>query len=453
MPGRHKEWITDKYKEHIADHSPESFSCIGKPHDVSVVTAIVDDLKTHNYRLSQAIKSDIITLLLIIGSNVIFMEETLMVIMNLHLDNFLVFNDFELCMSYPKKIVHSTIEGEHLSGRERFRYKKVVILMGANATGKTALGRILMSIFNFIDGKEYGSIAKLIDDKKKTAEFTIDLAFPSFQLYRIKGSFSALSDETDEYSSKNVSVEVWNEYILPNDSYERCVERLAAKQSMIADSYIKALEQIPKMTWYFQYPYAPEGKLRTLIPFSSEKYRKTLEMTLRSLDPRIIGVSRVDEAVKTNRTYIVQYPNCSAIIRNGTVIDSQILSSGTIDGIGVANMITSMKLNDVSFYYCDEKFAHIHSEAERAFLSVFIDLLGHDRQLFYTTHNSDILDMDLPKHSFAFMRRDELEENKISCIYASAYLKKNTDSLKNAVENDLFSSAPNVDQILEFKDT
>ena len=248
-------------------------------------------------------------------------------------------------------------------------------------------------------------------------------------------------------------MEVWNENILPNDSYERCVERLAAKQSIITDSYIKALEQIPKMTWYFQYPYAPEGKLRTLIPFSSEKYRKTLEMTLRSLDPRIIGVSRVDEAVKTNRTYIVQYPNCSAIIRNGTVIDSQILSSGTIDGIGVANMITSMKLNDVSFYYCDEKFAHIHSEAERAFLSVFIDLLGHDRQLFYTTHNSDILDMDLPKHSFAFMRRDELEENKISCIYASAYLKKNTDSLKNAVENDLFSSAPNVDQILGIKDT
>ena len=58
--------------------------------------------------------------------------------------------------------------------------------MGANATGKTALGRILMSIFNFIDGKEYSSITRLIDDKKKEAEFTIDLAFPSFQLYRIK---------------------------------------------------------------------------------------------------------------------------------------------------------------------------------------------------------------------------------------------------------------------------
>ena len=376
-----------------------------------------------------------------------------MVIMNLCLDNFLVFKQFELCMSYPKKIVHSSIEGEHLSGRERFRYKTVVILMAANATGKTALGRILMSIFNFIDGKEYSSITRLIDDKRKTAEFTIDLAFPSFQLYRIKGSFSALSDETDEYSSDDVTVEVWNENILPNDSYERCVERLAAKQPIIADSYIKALEQVPKMTWYFKYPYAPEGKLRTQIPFNSEKYRKTLEMTLKSLDPRIIGVSKVDEAVKTNRTYIVRYPNCSAIIRNGTVVDSQILSSGTVDGIDIANMITSMKLNDVSFYYYDEKFANIHSEAEKAFLSVFIDLLGPDRQLFYTTHNSDILDMDLPKHSFAFMRRNESDGNRISCIYASAYLKKNTDSLKNAVENDLFSSAPNVDRILGIKDT
>ena len=59
--------------------------------------------------------------------------------------------------------------------------------------------------------------------------------------------------------------------------------------------------------------------------------------------------------------------------------------------------------------------------------------------------------MDLPKHSFAFMRRDELDENRISCVFASAYLKKNTDSLKNAVENDLFSTAPNVDQIMNME--
>ena len=92
----------------------------------------------------------------------LFYWRAIMVIMNLHLDNFLIFNDFALCMSYPKKIVRSSIEDEHLAGRERFRYKKVIVLMGANATGKTALGRVLMSMFNFIDNKEYSGIVKLI---------------------------------------------------------------------------------------------------------------------------------------------------------------------------------------------------------------------------------------------------------------------------------------------------
>ena len=147
-----------------------------------------------------------------------------MVIMNLHLDNFLIFNDFALCMSYPKKIVRSSIEDEHLAGRERFRYKKVIVLMGANATGKTALGRVLMSMFNFIDSKEYSGIVKLIEDKKRAAKFSIDLAFPDFQLYRINAYFKALRDDTEEYGSDNIAVEVWHENILPGDSYERCEE-------------------------------------------------------------------------------------------------------------------------------------------------------------------------------------------------------------------------------------
>ena len=54
-----------------------------------------------------------------------------MVIMNLHLDNFLVFMSLIYVCLIQKKIVHSTIEGECLSGRECFRYKKIVILMGS----------------------------------------------------------------------------------------------------------------------------------------------------------------------------------------------------------------------------------------------------------------------------------------------------------------------------------
>ena len=52
----------------------------------------------------------------------------------------------------------------------------------------------------------------------------------------------------------------------------------------------------------------------------------------------------------------------------------------------------------------------------------------------------DVLDMDLPKHSYTFMKKEVHEDRvDISCVYASDYLKKADDSIKNAVENDLFA--------------
>ena len=70
-----------------------------------------------------------------------------MIILNLMLNGIYGFDDFTINFSYPKKIVHSIIENESLPGRERFRYKKVVVLMGANATGKTSLGKALLHIY------------------------------------------------------------------------------------------------------------------------------------------------------------------------------------------------------------------------------------------------------------------------------------------------------------------
>ncbi len=40
-------------------------------------------------------------------------------------------------------------------------------------------------------------------------------------------------------------------------------------------------------------------------------------------------------------------------------------------------------------------------------------------------------------------------EMPIKCVNAADYLKRNTDSLKHAVENDLFSSVPDLDRLYE----
>lgn len=363
-----------------------------------------------------------------------------MVILNVQLNNLLAFENLELNFSYPKKIVDSSISHEHLQDRPNFRYKKLIVLMGANATGKTALGRVLMGIINFISRRELQSITLLIEDKKKEAGFTIDMALPDHQLYRIEAFVRP--KQTEEYSINDVAVTVRNTYIRTIDSYETCIKRLLGNDSQPYNNYIEALEQVPRLTWLFDYSSSPEGRFRVMRPDNPELFCKNLKATLKTLDPRIQDVTQIPDS---ENAYAVSYKHATVFITSDEIVPKGVLSSGTMEGIGIASMITAMKMKSVSFFYCDEKFSHIHSDAEKAFLSLFIDLLNGDTQLFFTSHNLDILDMNLPKHSFAFLKRDE--DNNISCSFASDYLKKNSDSVKNAMENDLFSASPDVEKI------
>lgn len=66
---------------------------------------------------------------------------------------------------------------------------------------------------------------------------------------------------------------------------------------------------------------------------------------------------------------------------------------------------------------------------EKKILSLMIN------QLFFTIHNLDILDLPVCKHSFNILKNDD---RGISIVNVADYLKKNTDSLRNAAYNDLF---------------
>ena len=119
------------------------------------------------------------------------------------------------------------------------------------------------------------------------------------------------------------------------------------------------------------------------------------------------------------------------------------LSSGTIEGINIALFLASMFINNNSFYYCDEHFSFIHSDIEKRIFGIMLSKLKEDEQLIFTTHNTDMCDLNLPKHSYAFLKKKLVgKEYQISVCYASDYLKRNTDSLRCAVENDVFSSLP-----------
>lgn len=377
----------------------------------------------------------------------IYGRMTRMIVMDVKLDNFLSFKNFHMNMSYPKKIVGSYIENENLSGYPNFRYKKVNILMGANATGKTSFGKMLMSIFNFMDKKQYDRLTEVIGDTSKEASFSIDFIGNENILYRVETKITPLTEEN--YSNKNIEVIVKSMPIRAKDSYETCVERLKNSKQEKYENYIEELEKVTGLSWMFRYP-EDYGKARVLsTPKNNKKYTRILEYTLKALDP---AICKVEKSSEVDNTYIIRTSNKNVIIQDGKMVNGDLLSSGTKAGIEVAGMVASILEREYSFYYCDEKFSYIHSDIEKAVLAVMINSLEENDQIFFTTHNTEILELPLPKHAFVFLKKDvNNEEQPIECISASSLLKRNTDSLKRAVENDLFSVAPATDLIYEIE--
>jgi hypothetical protein len=296
--------------------------------------------------------------------------------------------------------------------------------------------------------KNLDGITRYITDKTRNAYFSVDIVVlweGKYCLYRIESLF--LPSENNEYSSENTIVKVKFVNIRKKDSYESCAARLDS----IADNneignYVTELEKIKGLTWFFIFP-ADGPKLRKYKSNDEEVYFKVLNTILRILDPAIITVDKLDSVEKS---FVVRMKDQDVIIQDGVPAKKDVLSTGTVAGIEIAAMLTSMCVDDFGFYYCDEKFSYVNSDIERAIFATMIDKLKPDTQLFFTTHNYDILDMPLPKHSFNLMRKEVSEDEQIiTMVNVGDYLKKNTDSVRNAVENDLFSSAPSVELLDE----
>ena len=351
-----------------------------------------------------------------------------MILMGLSLDGIYGFHNFTINFSYPKKIVNSIIDAEHLKGRERFRYKKAVILMGANATGKTSLGRALLRIFEYIATGTPSPLCEMVSSQK--GNFCIDFVNGDYRLQRLSGEIDpTCNDVVIQYHTAEIGI---------MDSYEKCIEKLEDHTK----EAIRSVTALKRLIGSFQYRFAyPEiEKSLKLSRTSKIILLKTLRAVIGTLDPTLQDVTLAKDL---KDTFIIRRGNTEIIIQEGKLLNREVLSSGTAEGIDVSLFLAAMIARESSFYYCDEHFSYIQSDIEKRIFGIMLDCIGDDEQLIFTTHNTDMLDLNLPKHSFVFLRR-QLEEGeyKVSAISASEVLKRNTDSIRNAVENDVFGSLP-----------
>ena len=83
-----------------------------------------------------------------------------------------------------------------------------------------------------------------------------------------------------------------------------------------------------------------------------------------------------------------------------------------------------------------------------------VNLLDDGEQLFFTTHDTEILSLPFPNHSYNFLKKiiDENGQATIQMINAASLEKRNNVNIKNLYDNDFFEVAPDASLILELGD-
>lgn len=356
-----------------------------------------------------------------------------MIILDVNLNHIYGFDDFHINFTYPRKLSTSLLGNEVLEGRDRFRYKKAVVLMGTNASGKTSLGKALLKIFSSIKEANEAILRDLVSGDQ-SPDFQVDFVNEGFTLHRFCGTIDG----------DNIDIRYFSSDIGEMDSYEMAAEKFIDRTAELAGNFKKLRNLIGPIEFRFAYPEI-ETTLR-VNDVNKNALLKTLHAVIGTLDPTLTDVSIAKDL---KDSFVIRRRGKEIIIQEGKLLNRDLLSSGTAEGIDVAVFLASMLSDKNSFYYCDEHFSYIQSDIEKRIFGLMVERLGSNEQLIFTTHNTDMLDLNLPKHAFAFLKKEiDDSEYKVSVTFASEILKRNTDSVRCALENDVFGSLPD-DSLLD----
>lgn len=374
-----------------------------------------------------------------------------MVILNLKLNHILGFDDFEVCFSYPRKLGKSLIEKENLSSIPSFRYKKLNIFIGSNATGKTSLLKCISSFLDFLQTSEKGCIRNIVNPFFDSSEIVMDFVSQSGK----KDILHRMKIRTINNKSLDFSILVSHAFLelKQNDSYEKVLPILNQIPDDYQD-YLQVLSTIERSSYHrnMVLPATEEGSdcisfQKPTSTLQAQEYLRILNAVLKTLDSSIREVSfslDSDDAIVINHDN-----NEKIIVQAGTrLTDIRRLSSGTKYGINLANIVYAIKYHLNGIYLIDEQFSYVSSDIEVALLSTMTALLGDNEQIFFTTHNQNILSLGFPFHSFYFLRKEmEGERRSIRISCASEMENRNNVSPYNMYENDVFRSSADVSRI------
>lgn len=391
-----------------------------------------------------------------------------MIFLSLKIDNFFSFQNVFLDLAIQRKLLDSTIPDEFLKGYENFSFRKVCIISGVNASGKTALGRLMLEIQLLIlkDSVPISVLRDYVCDKSIPGVIEVEFVLPQNKnlcLHRLK--LSVVKDH-------NVPIiEYFEIPIRTNDTVHSARRRLDEnKASNIVhikttpgkelDTFYKFREQVDKYKnglcgWSYSFSSVVSESLK--IPMSSDSLKKEiLEAVVTTFDPAIVRVTENKDETEKTQSFSLIFKNGDSVVLDtgGDVTKPERLSKGTYEALKVAVFLNRI-LEDKKIcrtngedspiiYYLDEAMAYVHTELEQLALNLLIEHLPRHAQLFYTTHNYDVLDMNLPIHSYVFMSKND---GGTTIVQPETIVKKNDRKLVNYVKNNIFDTLPDTSKM------
>ncbi len=355
-----------------------------------------------------------------------------MAVLKVQFDNVLCFNNFEANFTYPKKLVKTTLEEEYLRNYPNFRFRKLNIIVGSNASGKTSLGKVIWKVFLFLYKKESETLMELISNPEKEANILMDCVFSEGRFFRVEIKIPPKEDILVRYQELKLN---------SDDSYESVTNRLNNEKAF--RNYLSELENVTMSGWNFKFPTIETGfdKITCYHEKAEQKeFAKVLYAVLKTFDGSVKSVSPSKEV---DNSYIVSFENSKktiAITDGDKLSQIKVLSSGSKYAINIADTLFAIKKHENGFYFIDEQFSYVNSDLEIACLTTMVNLLDDGEQLFFTSHDTEILSLSFPNHSFNFLKKTVKEDGEveIKLVNAASLEKRNNVNIKNLYDNDYF---------------
>ncbi|MDR0468113.1 MAG: ATP-binding protein [Campylobacteraceae bacterium] len=341
--------------------------------------------------------------------------------------------------------------------------------MGANASGKTTFGKLLCSILNFMYGRPYLLDKKIIYDKEKHASFTIEFAIKNskkkisiFRLYAKFDSNYLLEETLKETTLKKTDniTKVRKRLDEQKSHYEYKKEeqdiqlKFQSYLSSATDKKVALIYKDIKRATSFWFLFSDDSS-ETKIENISDNLELTEEI-LKSIDNSIKSLEIIETKIERgggDKNPENTLPSYKIVFRNNEtvtipksdlrqIINQGRLSRGTLESLYVSNIISNLLVGRNGILYLDEILPHLHTELEIYLISKIIKQINryYRFQFFYTTHNVDCLDMDLPIQTFIFFKRNE--DGSISVVYPESIINKNDRKIKNYAVNNIFDTIP-----------